>query len=131
MAQAKYCYQVCMHYCKDPGTQAQCQAGIDSIEKFSQAKTTAPATSASSSSTKAPAKADDDDDDEEANLSPAKAAIERQKTQVMEEARKETAQIRNAAKEQIENEKVRPIRFLNMVTGTVAWISRMNVNVKS
>lgn len=103
--QAKYCYQVCMHYCKDPGTQAQCQTGIDSIEKFSQAKTTAPATSASSSSTKAPAKADDDDDDEEANLSPAKAAIERQKTQVMEEARKETAKIRNAAKEQIENEK--------------------------
>ncbi|MBK7838667.1 MAG: tetratricopeptide repeat protein [Candidatus Obscuribacter sp.] len=32
--QAKYCYQVCMHYCKDPGTQAQCQAGIDSIENF-------------------------------------------------------------------------------------------------
>lgn len=102
--QAKYCYQVCMHYCKDPGTQAQCQAGIDSIEKFSQAKSAAPATPASSTSAKAPAKGDDDDD-EDANLSPAKANIERQKAQVMEEARKETAKIRKAAKDQIETEK--------------------------
>lgn len=102
--QAKYCYQVCMHYCKDPATQAQCQAGIDSIEKFSQAKSATQAAPTSSASTKAPANGDDDDD-EDANLSPAKAAIERQKAKIMEEAGKETAKIRNAAKEQIENEK--------------------------
>jgi len=104
--QAKYCYQVCMHYCKDPATQAQCQAGIDSIEKYAQAKTAAPAAPLSGTTAKAPSKSsDDDDDDDDANLSPAKAAIERQKAQVMEEARKEVSRIRKAAKDQIETEK--------------------------
>ncbi len=105
--QAKYCYQVCMHYCKDPATQAQCQAGIDRIEKFAQTKTATRSAPMSGTNAKTPAKSsdDDDEDDDQPSASTGKQSVEQQKAQVMEEARKETARIRKAAKEQIENEK--------------------------
>lgn len=107
MAQAKYNYELCMHYGRDPGTQALCKQALASVAKFSPGGGVAAAPAAKSTA-KTDSKDDDDDEDdgeEKVAVNPVKARQEAAKAQVMQQARNEVEKIRKEATDQIAHEK--------------------------
>lgn len=106
LPQSKYAYQLCMHYSQDATVKAQCQAGIDRIDKIrnpSASSATAKAAAEKSSTPETAAKADDDEDKPEPANTPA-ARNKREREAIMEEAKAKVAKLRREVDERIEHE---------------------------
>lgn len=104
MPQARYAYQMAMHHSLHPAVKAQCQAGLDNVDKYKSQtlKSNNSATVAIAS------KVNKDDAEEEADLVPdpnsPTAKAEKAKAEIMLRAREEISKIRKAAQEQIQFE---------------------------
>lgn len=101
MPQARYAYQMAMHHSLHPAVKAQCQAGLDNIDKY---KTQIHKTGAVTSVAIASKATKDDDEEEVLDPNSPKAKAEKAKDEIMQHARAEISKIRKAAQEQIQFE---------------------------
>jgi tetratricopeptide (TPR) repeat protein len=96
MPQARYAYQMAMHHSLHPSVKAQCQAGLDNIDKY---KTQIHKTGTSTSVAIASKSSKDDDDEEVLDPNSPQAKAEKAKDEIMQRARAEVSKIHKAAQE--------------------------------
>ncbi|MBK9202695.1 MAG: tetratricopeptide repeat protein [Candidatus Obscuribacter sp.] len=101
MPQARYAYQMAMHHSLHPAVKAQCQAGLDNIDKY---KTQIHKTGTSTSVAIATKSSKDDDEEEVLDPNSPQAKAEKAKDEIMQRARAEVSKIHKAAQEQIQFE---------------------------
>ncbi|MBK7746598.1 MAG: tetratricopeptide repeat protein [Candidatus Obscuribacter sp.] len=101
MPQARYAYQMAMHHSLHPAVKAQCQAGLDNIDKY---KTQIHKTGTSTSVAIASKSSKDDDEEEVLDPNSPQAKAEKAKDEIMQRARAEISKIHKAAQEQIQFE---------------------------
>lgn len=102
MPQARYAYQMAMHHGVHPTVKAQCQAGLDNIDKYKN-QTLKPTSSTTVAIASKDAKGENDEE-ETADPNSPQAKAEKAKTEIMQHARAEISKIRKAAQEQIQFE---------------------------